>query len=148
MPKLSGWSSSLRCAVVGVMLGVLCAGNSAVAEEKEPSAGAKQALADYLARIEEIDRVAVKRKEEAKERLAKALEESAKFEAESGARYRGMLGSYFNREGRIPFVLLSVPNGQNVLGEFALGVMHGRYDFTQPVAGFRARGHVVVPKTG
>ena len=93
-------------------------------------------------------RVAAQRKDEAKQRLAKALQETERFEAESHARYRGMLGSYFNAEGRLPFILLSVPNGENVFGEYARSVFNGKYDFTKQLATFRARGHVVVPKDG
>jgi hypothetical protein len=66
----------------------------------------------------------------------------------SGARYRGMLGSYFNQEGRIPFVMLSVPNGESVFGVHARSVFNGKYDFSQPLVRFQARGHVVVPSDG
>ena len=59
-----------------------------------------------------------------------------------------MLGSYFNQEGRIPFVMLSVPNGQNVFGDYAHSVFNGKYNFTRPLTRFHARGHVVVPKEG
>lgn len=127
---------------------VLVPGRHAGGSDEFTSAAAKKALEEYLIRIDEIERVAAERKAEAKERLARALHETAKFEAEAGSRYRGMLGSYFNSEGRIPFILLSVPSGENVLGEYARSVFNGRYDMTKPLVSFHARGHVVVPESG
>src|SRR5688572_3522205 len=71
---------------------------------------ARQAVEAYVTRIAEIERVAAERKAEALERLAQSLQQTAQFEAQRGSRYRGMLGSYLNVEGRIPFIMLSVPN--------------------------------------
>jgi hypothetical protein len=112
------------------------------------SAAARKAFEEYLTRIDEIEQVAAERKAEAKQRLMQALQETAQFETEAGSRYRGMLGSYFNLEGRIPFIMLSVPSGENALGEYARSVFNGRYDMTKPLASFHARGHVVIPKSG
>src|SRR5688572_4445050 len=81
------------------------------------TAAARKAFEEYLTRIDAIERVAAERKAEAKERLTRAIQETAKFEAEAGARYRGMLGSYSNSGGRIPFIMLGVPSGENVFGE-------------------------------
>jgi len=112
------------------------------------SVAARKAFEEYLTQIDEIERVAVERKAEAKERLMQALQQTVQFEAEAGSRHRGMLGSYFNLEGRIPFIMLSVPSGENVLGEYARSVFNGHYDMTKPIARFHARGHVVIPKSG
>jgi hypothetical protein len=109
---------------------------------------AKSALDRYLAEIAEIDKVAARRKAEAKQRLEKALDESEKFEAEKGARYRGMLGSYSNSDGRIPFIMLSIPNGDNVLRSYAKSVMNGRVELNKPLYSFQTRGHVLVPRDG
>ena len=111
-------------------------------------AAAKGAVGEYLKRIEEIERVAAERKTEAQARLTRALQENARFEAESGSKYRGMLGAYFNLEQRIPFVMLSVPNGENAFGKHAQGVFNGRYDLSKPLARFHAQGHVVIPESG
>ena len=112
------------------------------------TAAATKAFEEYLIRIDEIERVAAERKAEAKERLTQALRETAQFEAEAGSRYRGMLGSYFNPDGRIPFIMLSVPSGENVLGQQARSALNGRYDMTKPLFSFHARGHVVIPESG
>ncbi|MDP6448052.1 MAG: hypothetical protein QGG36_02095 [Pirellulaceae bacterium] len=118
------------------------------AEDDFVSRTARRALDRYLAEIDEIDKVAARRKAEAKRRLQKALDESGKFEAERGARYRGMLGSYSTFEGRIPFVMLSVPNGDNVFREYAKSVMNGRVDLNKALYSFHTRGHVVIPRDG
>jgi hypothetical protein len=133
------------CVLISAL--VLCSGYTCIADEFAP-AGAKEAFAEYLTRIDEIERVAAERKAEAKQRLTQALREVEQFEAEKGARYRGMLGSYFNRDGRIAFVLLSVPNGENVFGDYAQMLFNGRYDMTKPLAKFEAQGHVAIPKEG
>jgi hypothetical protein len=112
------------------------------------AAAARTAFEEYLAQIDEIERVAAERKAEAKERLTQSLQETAQFEVEADDRYRGMLGSYFNPDGRIPFIMLSVPNGENVLGDHARSVFNGRYDMTKPLVSFHARGHVVIPRSG
>ena len=121
---------------------------AARAEEQISAGAARKAVEEYLAKIDEIDRVAAQQKAEAKTRLAKALQETDLVTTPSGARYRGMLGSYFNQEGRIPFMMLSVPNGQNVFGDYARSVFNGKYDFSRPLYRFHARGHVVVPSDG
>ena len=117
------------------------------AENQINAGAARKAVEEYLARIEEIERVAAQRKAEAKAQLAKALQADL-VTTPSGPRYRGMLGSYFNQDGRIPFIMLNVPNGQNVFGDYARSVFNGKYDFSRPLSRFHARGHVVVPKTG
>jgi len=109
---------------------------------------AKNAFDEYLKRVDEIERIAAERKAEAKERLTRSLQETAQFEAESGSRYRGMLGSYFNADGPIPFVMLSVPTGVNAFGAHAHSVFNGRYDMTKPLFSFHSRGHVVMPESG
>ncbi len=116
--------------------------------EDAPTSSPSEALQRYAAKIEEIDRVAARRKAEAKQKLERALHQTELLKAESNLRYRGMLGSYFNREGRLPLVLLSVPTGENVMGEYARSVFNGRYDHSLPLYKFAARGHVVIPKTG
>ncbi|MBC7852913.1 MAG: hypothetical protein IAF94_05715 [Pirellulaceae bacterium] len=136
---------ALLISLVGLALLVPIHG--ARAGDEIGAAVARKAVEEYLAKIEEIDRVAAQRKAEAKAQLAKALQ-SDLVTKPSGARYRGMLGSYFNQEGRIPFVMLSVPNGQNVFGDHARSVFNGKYDFTRPLYRFHTRGHVVVPKAG
>jgi len=112
------------------------------------SEAARTAVAAYLAEIDEIDRVAQERKSAAKEKLLQSLEGIARFEALAGSRHRGMLGSYFNLDGRLPFVMLSVPNGENAFGEYAQSVFNGRCDMTKGLASFHARGHVVIPQGG
>ena len=116
--------------------------------ESFTTTAASKAFEEYLAQIDAIERVAAERKAEAKQRLMQALRETAKFEAEAGSRCRGMLGSYFNSEGRIPFIMLSVPSGENVLGDHARSVFNGRHDMSSPLTSFHARGHVVIPKGG
>lgn len=116
------------------------------ADEQVAPANVRQAVHEYLSRIEEIDRAAAAAKSQAKSRLEQALQ--GQITAPSGTRYRGMLGSYFNQDGRIPFILLSVPDGENVFGEYARSVFNGKYDFSKPLYCFRARGHVVVPHDG
>jgi hypothetical protein len=131
-----------------VGLALLFPVGGARAEDQITAGAARKAAYEYLAKIDEIDREAAQRKAEAKARLVKALQETDLVTTPSGARYRGLLGSYFNQEGRIPFIMLSVPNGQNVLGEYARSVFNGKYDFTRPLVRFHARGHVVVPSDG
>lgn len=137
---------ALLLSVVGLALLVPIGGVRA--DEQISAAATRKAIEEYFAKIDEIERVAAQRKAEAKARLAKALQETDLVTRPSGARYRGMLGSYFNQEGRIPFMLLSVPNGQNVFGDYARSVFNGKYDFSRPLVRFRARGHVVVPSDG
>ena len=118
------------------------------AEDHVRAGAARKVVEEYLSKIDEIDRVAAQQKAEARARLAKALQETDLVATPSGARYRGMLGSYFNQDGRIPFVMFSVPNGQNVFGDYARSVFNGKYDFSRPLYMFRARGHVAVPRDG
>lgn len=136
----------LLIVLLGVALVVPIGG--ARAEDRLTAGAARKAVEEYLAKIDEIDRVAAQRKAEAKARLAKALQETDLVTTPSGARYRGMLGSYFNQDGRIPFMMLSVPNGQNVFGDYARSFFNGKYDFSRPLVRFHARGHVVVPSDG
>ena len=107
-----------------------------------------KALDRYLAEIDEIDRVAALRKSEAKQRLNKTLNETEKFTTEKGPRYRGMLGYYSDFNGRIPFIMLSVPNGNNVFHSYAKSVMNGRIDLNRGLYSFHTRGHVVIPRDG
>ena len=131
-----------------VSLAVLVLAFKVCGEDQISAAATRKAVEEYLARIDESDRVAGQQKAQAKARLAKALQENNLVATPSGARYRGMLGSYFNKEGRIPFKMLSVPNGQNVFGDYARSIFNGRYDFSRPLYRFHARGHVVVPSDG
>lgn len=131
-----------------VGLALLFPVGGARAEDQITAGAARKAAYEYLAKIDEIDREAAQRKAEAKARLVKALQETDLVTMRSGARYRGMLGSYFNQDGRIPFMMLSVPNGQNVFGDYARSVFNGKYDFSRPLYRFHARGHVVVPIDG
>lgn len=112
---------------------------------------AKKAVAHYLAELEEIDRVATLRKAEAKARLDISLQQLEQFETETetGKRYHGMLGSYFNHQGRIPFIMLSVPDGENVKGQIARGTFNAaKYDSAKRLYKFVATGHVVIPRDG
>lgn len=138
---------SLRIAVC-LLFSVVVQGGRIRGGDEFVSAAARNAVEEYRTRIDEIERVAAERKAEAMERLTQSLQETARFEAKADSRYRGMLGSYFNQEGRIPFMMLSVPSGENVLGEYARGVFNGRYDMTKPLTSFHAHGHVVIPKGG
>jgi hypothetical protein len=131
-----------------VGLALLVPIGDARAEDQISAGAARRAVEEYLSKIDELDRVAAQQKTEAKARLAKALQESDLVTTPSGARYRGMLGSYFNQEGRIPFIMLSVPNGQNVFSEYSRSVFNGKYDFSRPLYRFHARGHVIVPSDG
>jgi hypothetical protein len=131
-----------------VVVALLVSTGGVRAEDQISTGAARRAVEEYLAKIDEIDRVAAQGKAEAKARLAKALQESDRVTTPSGARYRGMLGSYFNQEGRIPFIMLSVPNGENVFGDYVRSVFNGKYDFSRPLYMFHARGHVVVPCDG
>ena len=138
----------LRKVAICLLISVVVVQGGHIRGDQFTTAAAKKAFEEYLTQIDAIERVAAERKKEAKERLTKALQETAQFEAEAGARYRGMLGYYFNAEGRIPFILLSTPNGENVFGELAHRAFNGRYDMTKPLFSFDARGHVVIPKSG
>ncbi len=110
---------------------------------------AKKAVDHFLAELKEIDRVAALRKAEAKTRLDMSLQQLKQFETETGKRYHGMLGSYFNHQGRIPFIMLSVPNGENVLGENARGTLNAaKYDSAKRLYKFVAHGHVIIPRDG
>jgi hypothetical protein len=131
-----------------VVVALLVPTGGARAEDQISTGAARKAVEEYFARIDEIDRLAAQQKTEAKARLAKALQKTDLVTTPSGARYQGMLGSYFNQDGRIPFIMLSVPNGQNVFGEYARSVFNGKYDFSRPLYMFHARGHVVVPCDG
>ncbi|MCH7735429.1 MAG: right-handed parallel beta-helix repeat-containing protein [Chloroflexi bacterium] len=110
---------------------------------------AKKAVDHFLAELKEIDRVAALRKAEAKARLDMSLQQLKQFETETGKRYHGMLGSYFNHQGRIPFIMLSVPNGENVLGENARGTLNAaKYDSARRLYKFETHGHVIIPRDG
>ena len=137
---------ALLLSLVGLALFVPIGG--ARAEDQISAGTTRKAVDKYLATIDEIDRVAAQQKVEAKARLARALQEPDPVATPSGARYRGMLGSYFSQDGRIPFMMLSVPNGQNVFGDYARSVFNGKYDFSRPLYMFHARGHVIVPSDG
>lgn len=113
------------------------------------SVSARKAVDRYLAELEEIDRVAALRKAEAKQRLQRALRQEVLFETIGGERYHGMLGSYYNHDGRIPFIMLSVPENFNVLGENARGTFNAyHYDAAKPMYKFEAVGHVLIPRDG
>lgn len=112
------------------------------------STAAQQALDRYLAEIEDIERVATKRKEQARRRLADALLQTRRAEVERGPRYHGMLGTYQDNKGRIPYILLSVPDGSNVYDERMRSAMNGRYEVNEPMYRFEARGHVKIPAKG
>jgi hypothetical protein len=131
-----------------VSLAILIPFFGARAEDQISAGAARKAVEEYLVKIDEIDRVAAQRKAEAKAQLAQALQETDLVTTRTGARYRGMFGSYFNQEGRIPFIMLSVPNGENVFGDYARSVFNGKYDFSRPLYRFHARGHVVIPREG
>lgn len=110
---------------------------------------AKKTVDHYLAELKEIDRVAALRKAEAKTRLDISLQQLEQFETETGKRYHGMLGSYFNHQGRIPFIMLSVPNGENVIGENARRTLNAaKYDSAKQLYKFVAHGHVIIPRDG
>jgi len=109
---------------------------------------AKQALDRYLTEVEEIERVATKRKELARERLANSLEQNRRAEEDRGRRFRGMLGTFYDNKGRIPFILLTTPNGSNVYDERMKSAMNGRYEVNEPMYRFEARGHVTIPAQG
>lgn len=132
--------------LVGVAL--LVPFDGAYGEDHITAGAARKAVEEYLAKIDEIDRVAALRKAEAKAQLVKAVQGADLGKTPSGSRYRGMLGSYFNHDGPLPFMILSVPNGQNVFGDHARSVFNGKYDFTRPLTRFQARGHLIVPKEG
>ena len=109
-----------------------------------------KAIDHYLAELEEIDRVAALRKAEARARLDRALEGVERFEAETrtGRRYHGMLGSYYSHEGRMPFIMLSVPNGNNVLSEYSRAMFNADYAGGHRLYKFESLGHVVIPRSG
>ncbi len=109
---------------------------------------ARQALERYEAEVAEIERVAALRKAKARERLLASLQQAERVQAEKGPRYRGMLGSYYDQRGRVPYILLSVPDGQNVLGGHVWSVMNKRRDVRRPMYKFESRGHVRIPAKG
>lgn len=115
-----------------------------------PSAdAAEKAIESYLAEIEEIEQVAAQRRADAKSRLRTALKELVQFEKQSGPRFLGMLGSYYGHQGRIPFIMLSVPNGENALGErFRNAVNDAKFETPIQLYKFESRGHVSIPKDG
>lgn len=135
--------------VVAAVLFSALVQRSAFSDELTAS-DAKRAVDRYLAEVEEIDRVAAMRKAAAKARLEQTLRQLKRFAAEtkSGNRYRGMLGSYYSHQGRIPFIMLSVPDGTNVISQ------RSRRIFNEHLAGgtrlykFEAEGHVVIPRDG
>lgn len=142
--------------VIGSCLAMLMSATSAAGDDGAElsantafaSTAAQQALDRYLAEIEDIERVATMRKERARRVLADALRQTRKAEVERGPRYHGMLGSYQDTKGRIPFILLSVPDGTNVYNERMKSAMNGRYDVNEPMYRFEARGHVKIPAKG
>lgn len=109
---------------------------------------AEQALDRYLAEIADIERVATKRKELARQRLGESLRQTRRIEAEHGPRFRGMLGTFHDRAGRIPYILLSVPDGTNVYDERMRAAMNGHYEVRGSMYRFEARGHVKIPAKG
>ena len=111
---------------------------------------AKQAINRYLGELEQIDRVAAERKAEAKARLDRALTEVERFEVKekTGKRYHGMLGSYYGHKGRMPFIMLSVPNGKNVLSENSREMFNARYAGGTRLYRFESRGNVIIPRDG
>lgn len=123
-------------------------GTKVSTDPQTASQAAEQALARYLTEVEDIERVAAERKKLARERLAKALQQNKKAEVERGPRYRGMLGTFEDNKGRIPFILLSVPNGTNVYQERMRAAMNGRFELRGPMYRFQARGHVEIPAKG
>lgn len=124
-------------------------GRKKVAAKKEfASVAAQQAMDRYLAEIEAIERVAAKRKELARQRLADALKQTHRAETEPGPRYHGMLGSYYDNHGRIPYIMLSVPNGENVLSTRQKSAMNARGGESAPMYQFAARGHLTIPAKG
>nr|AKB95220.1 leucine rich repeat family protein [uncultured bacterium] len=111
---------------------------------------AKQTIDRYLAELEEISRVAAERKAEAWARFDRSLTELKRFEAQkkSGKLYHGMLGSYYSHKGRLPFIMLSVPNGTNVLSEKSREMFNARYAGGTQLYKFESRGHVMIPRSG
>ncbi len=111
---------------------------------------AKKAVDRYLSELEEIDRVAAERKAETKVRLVRALAEVERFETETktGKQYKGMLGSYYSHKGRMPFIMLSVPNGKNVLSENSRRMFNTRYAAGTRLYKFESRGNVIIPRDG
>ena len=59
-----------------------------------------------------------------------------------------MLGSYYSHKGRMPFILLSVPNRTNVLSEQSRSMFNARYASGDRLYKFESRGNVVIPKDG
>ena len=105
------WTASL---VVAALLVLHLLASPSVADDFARQA-ARAAVQRYLRELDEIEKVAAERRAEATRRLRKALSESEKFsQKENGKRYRGMLGRYIAHTGPIPFIMLNVPNGDNV----------------------------------
>ncbi|MAG94823.1 MAG: hypothetical protein CMJ48_13930 [Planctomycetaceae bacterium] len=135
--------------VVAVILTTLAGTREARCDEFAVDS-AKQAVDRYLGELEEIDRVAALRKAEARSRLDRALQEVEQFQKETrtGKRYHGMLGSYYSHKGRMPFIMLSVPNGTNVLSEESRSMFNARYAAGNRLYKFESRGNVVIPQEG
>lgn len=112
------------------------------------SESARNALKQYTAEIEEIERVAALRKKEAKERLLRALQATEQFEKEKDTRYHGMIGTYHGHKGILPYLCFQVPDGSNVFHQKTRDVLNGRRLPERPLYSFEARGHVVIPKDG
>lgn len=110
----------------------------------------KRAVDRYQSELEEIDRVARQRKLEAKSRLDRAIEQLERFEGETkvGRRFHGMLGSYYGHNGRLPFIMLSVPNGENVLSEQSRHMFNTRFASGNRLYKFESCGNVVIPRDG
>lgn len=110
----------------------------------------RKAVERYLAELEEIDRVAAQRKAEAKARLDAALDQAERFETEtaSGRRFHGMLGSYYSHQGRMPFIMLSVPNGENVISEESRRLFNKHFASGERLYKFESHGNVIIPQDG
>lgn len=139
----------MTCKLFTPTIGVLLLMSASSWADDFTATSAQKSVERYINELEEIDRVAALRKTEAKLRLKNALQQAEQFEQEKGRRYRGMLGSYFNHQGRIPFIMLSIPKENNVLGENARGTFNAHnYDAVQPMYKFEAVGHVAIPRDG
>lgn len=57
----------------------------------------------------------------------------------------GMIGTYKNRNGAIPFLMLSVPNGDNVLSDSVKRSMMGKIDMDTAHFTFTSRGQIAIP---
>jgi len=153
----NAWSDAMKTlTAIGLCVPILMSATSPAGDDGAilnanrafASAAAQQALERYLAEIEDIERVAAKRKEQARQRLSDALQQTRRAEVERGPRYHGMLGTYQDNKGRIPFILLSVPDGTNVHDARMRSAMNGRYEVNEPMYRFEARGSVKIPAKG